>query len=99
MKPNADLPDKEANPQNDNEQDWLQRLSKSNDFIHEHTSIKKENPFWLLYYRTLISSDILHQDVLPFLNEQLSLEELKSVIPVQEILCTNDAGILGSSEA
>jgi spore germination protein KA len=94
MKPNADLPDKEANPQNDNEQDWLQRLSKSNDFIHEHTSIKKENPFWLLYYRTLISSDILHQDVLPFLNEQLSLEELKSVIPVQEILCTNDPKVI-----
>ncbi len=94
MKPNADLPYKEANPQNDENQDWLKRLSKSNDFVHEHTSIKKGSPFWLSYYRTLISSDILHQDVLPFLNEQLSLEELKSVIPVQEILCTNDPKVI-----
>ncbi|MBT2728085.1 spore germination protein [Bacillus sp. ISL-75] len=90
MKPNADLPYKEANPQNDNEEEWLQRLSKSNDFVHEHTSIKEDHPFWLSYYRTLISSDILHQDVLPFLNEQLSLEELKSIIPVQEIIFTKD---------
>ncbi|MEH7502654.1 spore germination protein [Neobacillus drentensis] len=94
MKPKADLPSKEASSQNDENQNWLQRLSKSNDFVHEHTSIKEENPFWLSYYRTLISSDILHQDVLPFLNEQLSLEELKSVIPVQEILCTNDPKVI-----
>lgn len=90
MKPKANLPSKEANSKNDDDQNWLQRLSKSNDFVHEHTSLTEGNPFWLSYYRTLISSDILHQDVLPFLQEQLSLEELKSVIPVQEIFCTKD---------
>ena len=73
-----------------NDRNWLERLSKSNDFVHEHTSLKDEAPFWISYYRTLISSDILHQDVLPYLNEHLSLEELKSRIPVQEIIFTRD---------
>ncbi|MEH7081872.1 spore germination protein [Neobacillus drentensis] len=91
MKPKTDLPSKEAYSQNDVGHHWLQRLSKSNDFIHEHTSIKEENPYWLSYYRTLISSDILHQDVLPFLQEQFSLVELKSTIPVQEIIFTKDS--------
>lgn len=70
---------------------WLERLSKSNDFVHEHTSLRDEEPFWISYYRTLISSDILHQDVLPYLNEKLPLEELKSRIPVQDIIFSKDA--------
>ncbi|WP_413301892.1 spore germination protein [Bacillus sp. 1P10SD] len=72
-------------------QNLLERLSKSNDFVHEHTSFREEEPFWISYYRTLISSDILHKDVLPYLQEKLSLEQLKSKIPVQEIIISNDA--------
>jgi spore germination protein KA len=79
-----------TNTNNSENQNWLQRLSKSNDFVHEHTSLAEGTPFWLSYYRTLISSDILHQDVLPFLNKQLSLQELKCIIPVQEIIFTKD---------
>lgn len=75
----------------DSNQNWLERLSQSNDFVHEHTALKEKEPFWISYYRTLISSDILHKDVLPYLQEQLPLEELKSRIPVQEIIFTRDA--------
>ncbi|MGE7610316.1 spore germination protein [Peribacillus frigoritolerans] len=82
--------DKENEPHNLIEQTWAEQLSKSNDFVHEHTSLNDNAPFWLSYYRTLISSDILHKDVLPYLQDQLSLEELKSKIPVQEIILTKD---------
>lgn len=90
MKPKAKLSDKETGSQKSEDQNWLKRLSKSNDFVHEHTSLIERNPFWLSYYRTLISSDILHQDVLPFLQEHLLLQDLKSIIPVQEIIYTKD---------
>jgi spore germination protein KA len=90
MTPKEEQPDMGTNSHKSDEENWLKRLSKSNDFVHEHTSLNEGNPFWLSYYRTLISTDILHQDVLPFLQEQLLLEELKSVIPVQEIICTKD---------
>ncbi|MGG3564058.1 spore germination protein [Neobacillus rhizosphaerae] len=80
----------EQESQNSPEQNWIERFSKSNDFVHEHTSLLDKEPFWLSYFRTLISSDILHKDVLPYLQEQLSLEELKSKIPVQGISFTND---------
>lgn len=69
---------------------WLERLSISNDFVHEHTSLRDEEPFWISYYRTLISSDTLHKDVLPYLRDQLPLDELRSRIPVQEIILTKD---------
>lgn len=78
------------NDEKDNDQNWLERLSQSNDFVHEHTSLREKEPFWISYYRTLISSDILHKDVLPYIQEQLSLEELISQIPVQEIIFTKD---------
>ncbi|MDQ1143715.1 spore germination protein KA [Bacillus sp. SORGH_AS 510] len=82
--------DHEIEGQNVGEQNWVERISKSNDFVREHTSLKDSEPFWLSYFRTLISSDILHKDVLPYLQEHLSLEELKSKIPVQEISFTSD---------
>ncbi|QIZ08750.1 spore germination protein [Priestia megaterium] len=90
MTPKEEQRDMGTNSHKSDEENWLKRLSKSNDFVHEHTSLKAGNPFWLSYYRTLISSDILHQDVLPFLQEHLSLQELKSIIPVQEIIFTNN---------
>ncbi|MGF6949666.1 spore germination protein KA [Neobacillus sp. B4I6] len=90
MTPKEEQPDMGTNSHKSDEENWLKRLSKSNDFVHEHTSLKAGNPFWLSYYRTLISSDILHQDVLPFLQEHLSLQELKSIIPVQEIIFTKE---------
>ncbi|MGG3467018.1 spore germination protein [Neobacillus pocheonensis] len=89
--------DNEKTPQNSSNQNWLERLSKSNDFVYEHTSLKENEPFWLSYYRTLISSDILHKDVLPFLQDRLSLEELKSKIPVQEIVFTKDSDTIVQS--
>jgi spore germination protein KA len=71
-------------------QNWVEELGDSNDFVHYHTSLTDGEPFWITYYRTLISSDILHQDVLPFLQGQVSLKELKSRIPVQESILTSD---------
>ncbi|WP_299741889.1 spore germination protein [uncultured Rossellomorea sp.] len=73
-----------------NHQDWVAVLSDSNDFIHYHTSLKDGEPFWISYYRTLISSDILHKDVLPYVQDQSSLKELKSIIPIQESILTSD---------
>lgn len=74
-----------------NDPNWLERLSPSNDFVHEHTSFREGAPFWISYYRTLISSDILHKDVLPYLQDHLSLKDLKTKIPVQEIIITREA--------
>jgi spore germination protein KA len=86
----AENNDKEKDIRSATDQHWVEQLSKSNDFVHEHTSIIDNHPFWLSYFRTLISSDILHKDVLPYLQEQLSLEELKSKIPVQEISISDE---------
>ncbi|MEH7494641.1 spore germination protein [Neobacillus niacini] len=89
---NKKISDKDKGEGSDrrNDSNWLERLSQSNDFIQEHTSFREDAPFWISYYRTLISSDILHKDVLPYLQEHISLEELKSRIPVQEIILSKD---------
>jgi len=77
-------------PYNTNNQNWVESFSNSNDFVHSHTSSTEVDPFWISYFRTLISSDILHKDVLPYLQEQFSLKELKSIIPIQESILTKD---------
>lgn len=81
--------DKSSNRKNN--PTWIEPLSRSNDFVHEHTTLREDAPFWMSYYRTLISSDILHKDVLPYLQEHIPLDELKSKIPVQEIILTKDS--------
>lgn len=73
-----------------NNQNWVEILSDSNDFVHYHTSITDGEPYWISYYRTLSSSDILHQDVLPYLQDQISLKELMRKIPVQKSILTRD---------
>jgi spore germination protein KA len=74
-----------------NNQNWVEILSDSNDFVHYHTSITDGEPYWISYYRTLSSSDILHQDVLPYLQDQISLKELMRKIPVQKSILTRDS--------
>ncbi|RBP95832.1 GerA spore germination protein [Cytobacillus firmus] len=76
---------------NKNKQKWDENFSSSNDFVHYHTSTTEGDPFWISYFRTLISSDILHKDVLPYLQKQLTLKELKSIIPIQEMILSRDS--------
>ncbi|MCM3090864.1 spore germination protein [Cytobacillus sp. FSL R5-0377] len=72
-------------------QNWVETFSDSNDFVHYHTSSIDNHPFWVSYFRTLISSDILHKDVLPYIQGRLSLIELKDIIPIQEMIITSDS--------
>jgi spore germination protein KA len=69
---------------------WSFQLSKSNDFIDYHSSLKSSQPFWIAYYRTLIKTEILNRDVLPYLDTALSLAQLVTKIPIQEIVLTED---------
>lgn len=79
--PKDQLPDKHH---------WSFQLSKSNDFVDYHSSLKSSQPFWIAYYRTLIKTEILNRDVLPYLDTALSLAQLVTKIPIQEIVVTDD---------
>lgn len=70
---------------------WVEELSLSADFVNDHTSTNESEPFWVSYYRTLVMSEILHRDVMPYLAGHSSLSELKSKIPIQQITITSDA--------
>lgn len=72
------------------EKHWCEVLSKSNDFVNYQTSFEKSQPFWISYYRTLVNQEILHRDVLPYLDKEVPLNQLISRIPIQDILLTDD---------
>ncbi|MBE4909892.1 spore germination protein [Bacillus luteolus] len=74
----------------DNHNTWYQNLAKSNDYVDYHTSLDSSQPFWISYYRTLIKSEILHRDVLPYLDANLPLNQLVASIPIQDIVLTED---------
>ncbi|TYS67181.1 spore germination protein [Sutcliffiella horikoshii] len=76
---------------------WHQALEKSNDYIDYHTSLNTSDPFWISYFRTLIKSEILQRDVLPYLDSTLPLDQLASRIPIQNVLLTEDDQLIVDS--
>ncbi|SFA85961.1 MULTISPECIES: spore germination protein [unclassified Bacillus (in: firmicutes)] len=72
------------------ENHWLKELLKSNDFVDDPTSLEKNEPFWISYYRTLINVETLHRDLLPYLHNEFTLIQLRSEIPIQGIVLTKD---------
>lgn len=78
----------------DSSQDhWINELSNSNDFISFKTASDTEvnNIYSIYFFRTLIMSEIMHKQVLPLLTKNLSLVELKALIPIEQLTITSDA--------
>lgn len=73
---------------------WIEELSISNDFVNDYTSSDPTKPFWISYFRTLILSETLHRDVVPYLSEHHSLEEVKNDIPVQQIVQSSNSKLI-----
>jgi hypothetical protein len=69
----------------------LKQAKKSSDFIHYRNTIQSK-PFWVSYFHTVINPDVLHRDILTNLTKDSldSLKQLKTAIPVEDILITKD---------
>ncbi|WP_407270514.1 spore germination protein [Radiobacillus sp. PE A8.2] len=90
--------EKRNNPLNNNQLEstgsifrLIEQIKKSKDFIHyknEHSPL----PFTICYYSSLVDTEILHRDILPYLNqgELSSLEQIKSEVPIEKIEITSD---------
>ncbi|MEY2195766.1 spore germination protein [Neobacillus sp. BF23-41] len=63
----------------------LQELKKSTDFLIYHQE-KKPQPYSISYYKSLIDPEILHRDILPYLNSEsvTSLSKLCEQIPITD---------------
>ena len=70
---------------------FINQLKKSNDFIYFYNqqSITK---FHIYYYGTLVDTEIIHRDILPYINakEFQSLEELQEAVPIDNMFVTSD---------
>ncbi|MEE6453222.1 spore germination protein [Gottfriedia acidiceleris] len=73
-------------------ENWIDELSKSNDFVKFKTSSDLENDsYYSIYFiRTLIKSETMHDQILPYLTNNYTLDDLKSILPVQQIMITSD---------
>ncbi|MBM7654668.1 spore germination protein [Neobacillus cucumis] len=62
----------------------------SDDFVHFYNS-QSPQPYWISYFSSLIDLEILHRDLLPYLNKTApaSLEELQAGLPFENIVITN----------
>ncbi|MEN1937437.1 spore germination protein [Paenibacillus sp. 102] len=71
----------------------LEIAKKSIDF-HEFSPSKRQDFLFISYYRTLIDGEKLQGKILPYIQSNLktihNLHQLKSVIPIEDILITND---------
>ncbi|MCA1031572.1 spore germination protein [Bacillus timonensis] len=56
-------------------------------------------PYWMCYQKTLVENKILHEQILPYLNDFQgnSLKDIKKAIPIESIIITKDIEQIKSS--
>jgi hypothetical protein len=69
----------------------IQHFKKSGDFIDFHNP-QSPAPFWISYFGSLIDAEIIHRDILPFLNklQTKKLEDIKAALPIENVMITSD---------
>lgn len=71
----------------------FQQMNASNDFTqfgfnNEKCSVN------IAFYSTLIDSNVLHRDILPYLTDLESITSLPAIVPIEEIILTADTSTL-----
>jgi hypothetical protein len=64
-------------------------LKKSSDFVH-YTNQKAKFPYTIAYFSSLVDSEIIHRDILPYITHADKGEDLQALIPIQDIIAVND---------
>jgi hypothetical protein len=61
-------------------------LKDSNDFFQYYNSVTK-TPFYIAYFKSLIDTNTLHNDILSHLQEKelTSLEKIKAIVPIEDV--------------
>ncbi|GHH97986.1 spore germination protein [Neobacillus kokaensis] len=69
----------------------IQYYKKSGDFVHFHNP-QTPQPFWISYFGSLIDVEILHRDILPYLQQTAltSLEAVRAALPFEDVLITSE---------
>ncbi|WP_082631334.1 spore germination protein [Gracilibacillus massiliensis] len=83
---------KNVNPEiDDSLKSLVNQMKKSNDFIH-YKNQQSPNPFYINYFMSLVDTEILHRDILPYLNREAitSLEKVQVEVPIENIEITSD---------
>ncbi|MCM3718429.1 spore germination protein [Fictibacillus phosphorivorans] len=69
----------------------LEYLKKSGDFL-DFQNPQSPTPYWISYFRSLVDAEIIHRDILPYLNKTTikKIEELKAALPIENVMVTSD---------
>lgn len=75
---------------NDKRAQLLQKMNKSKDFVNDMH--KTPQLFSISYYKTLIDLQLLHRDVLPYLNKEnaKTIQQFVKDVPVEQIIITDN---------
>ena len=76
---------------NENLSEIMSRLKKSSDFI-SYSNDHSSNPLTISYCKSLIDVEILHRDILAYINDKpiQTYEDLKAAISVENIIITSE---------
>ncbi|WP_163536266.1 spore germination protein [Gracilibacillus sp. YIM 98692] len=80
------------NPEvDDSLESLIKQMKVSNDFIYFKND-QSPQPIHLYYFMSLVDSEIIHRDILPYLNREslTSLQKLKQELPIENIEITSD---------
>ncbi|WP_313800871.1 spore germination protein [Cytobacillus sp.] len=68
----------------------LQRLTESDEFT-QFTYASRSSTLCIGYYTSLVDTEILHRDILPYLKELEIMNALPNVLPIEEVSLEKDA--------
>ncbi|MDX5475995.1 MAG: spore germination protein [Bacillaceae bacterium] len=74
---------------------FLFKIKKSNDFVSSYNEFSK-TPYHIFYIHSLIDLEIIHRDILTYLNENQynTVEEVKQAIPIENSIITKDENVI-----
>ncbi|WNB93367.1 spore germination protein [Bacillus sp. NEB1478] len=69
----------------------LTNFRRSSDFIEFH-NIHSPRPYWIFYFHSLVDAEIIHRDVLPFINSSqiATYQDIQASIPIENIIISNN---------
>lgn len=87
--------DNKDNTEISNLEQLIEACQTSDDFLH-YSYQTNTQAFWVSYYKPIVDTKILHKDILNHLNHsnEKSLEGMKELLPIEDILITNDINII-----
>ena len=67
----------------------LENFKRSSDFVH-YDNNEVEVPYEIAYFSSIVDSEIIHRDILPYVKRAKNEEDFRKIVPIENIIKINE---------